>query len=53
MWGVPPEHRLQDNGLFLTTTSRPDFFASHTAVLHTLKALALVRAYVARYQAET
>lgn len=47
------EHRLQDNGLFLTTTSRPDFFVSHTAVLHTPEALALARAYVARYQAET
>ncbi|MBZ4319917.1 hypothetical protein [Streptomyces huiliensis] len=45
------EHRLQGDGLVLTTAERPDFFASHTAVLHAPHARAAARVYAARYLA--
>ncbi|MET7436153.1 hypothetical protein ABZT16_46005, partial [Streptomyces flaveolus] len=46
------EHRLRDDGLVLTTAERPDFFVSHTVVLHAPHARAAARAYAARYLAD-
>ncbi|MFG2803674.1 hypothetical protein [Streptomyces pseudovenezuelae] len=45
------EHRLQDDGLVLTTTSRVDFFVSHTLVFHLPNARAAARGYAARFLA--
>ncbi|MFJ6862264.1 hypothetical protein [Streptomyces werraensis] len=45
------EHRLRDDGLVLTTTSRPDYFTSHTLVFHAPDARARARDYAERYQA--
>ncbi|MFD5659847.1 hypothetical protein [Streptomyces hirsutus] len=45
------EHRLWDDGLVLTTTSRPDYFTSHTLVFHAPDARTRARDYAERYQA--
>lgn len=45
------EHRLRDDGLVLTTTSRLDYFTSHTLVFHAPDARTRARNYVGRYQA--
>ncbi|MFD3658128.1 hypothetical protein [Streptomyces sp. NPDC058620] len=44
------EHRLQDDGLILTTTSRPDYFTSSTIVFHEPDAHPRARGYAERYQ---
>lgn len=43
------EHRLRDDGLVLTTACRPDFFTSHTGVIHHPHARAAARFYAVRY----
>ncbi|MFC8174966.1 hypothetical protein [Streptomyces sp. NPDC057325] len=45
------EHRLQDDGRILTTTTRPDYSTSNTVVFHQPDAHARARGYVERYQA--
>jgi hypothetical protein len=45
------EHRLQEDGLVLTTTSRVDFFVSYTLVFHLPNARAAASGYAARLPA--
>ncbi|MFD5548694.1 hypothetical protein ACFWJQ_18395 [Streptomyces goshikiensis] len=45
------EHHLQDDGLMLTTTSRPDYFTSNTIVFQEPDAHTRARGYVERYLA--
>ncbi|MFE5243085.1 MULTISPECIES: hypothetical protein [unclassified Streptomyces] len=45
------EHRMRDDGLVLTTTSRPDYFTSHTLVFHSPGAQAKARDLAERYRA--
>ncbi|WP_406426622.1 hypothetical protein [Streptomyces sp. NBC_00147] len=45
------EHRLRDDGLVLTTSTRADYFTSHTLVFHAPDARARAHNYAERYQA--